>query len=46
MGGRGGRSTLAVQRLCTIIPFDQVAERKTSLGEKIFGGVADRFEII
>ncbi|GBK66790.1 hypothetical protein PbJCM17693_04980 [Paenibacillus macerans] len=44
--GRNDRSTLAVRRLYTIIPFDQVAERKTSSREKIFGGKADRLEII
>ncbi|MGF9710407.1 hypothetical protein ABEX13_20650 [Bacillus siamensis] len=29
-----GRSTLAVRALCTIIPFDQVAEKQASSGEE------------
>ncbi|OMG45779.1 hypothetical protein BK140_30355 [Paenibacillus macerans] len=45
--GIGGRQ-INTRRpgLCTIIPFNQVAERKTSSEKKMFGGEAGRLEII
>ncbi|OMG47049.1 hypothetical protein BK140_24030 [Paenibacillus macerans] len=40
------RSTLAVRRLCTIIPFNQVAVKQTSTGGGKIWWKADRFEVI